>query len=152
MGQRRNGLSKTPFGQPFLRTTPSPLLWRTPQKQHEFKLLGPDFPVDVQTLVPRCLRVIETQPCLCGRPHPFFGADVHDPKGSQKHVVQKKFALMFWPLTSEIAKRSCRLAALIRDFSGGCLMIKGNCANNVVTTQNVSEHSWSHLLLLRVSH
>ena len=27
--ERRNGLSKKhPFGQPFLRTTPSPLLWR----------------------------------------------------------------------------------------------------------------------------
>ena len=39
--EKRRTLQKRPFGQPFLRTTPSPLLWRTPNLTCDLQFLVP---------------------------------------------------------------------------------------------------------------
>ena len=81
------------------------------KKQHtsKHKLFGPDLPRTFLTLTPgrpwvkKFLPITgaaEKRTFWCGRPT-IFGADVHDPKGFSKKFVQKKFALIFWPLILE---------------------------------------------------
>ena len=76
------------------------------KKQHKHKLFGPDFPRTFLTLTPGGPWVKKFLPITGAaekthflvRTSTIFGADVHDPKGFLKNFVQKKFALIFWPL------------------------------------------------------
>ena len=72
------------------------------KKQHKHKLFGPDFPQTFLTLTPGCPRVKKFLPTTgaagkrtfwCGRP--CFSART---SMLSKNFVQKKFALIFWPL------------------------------------------------------
>ena len=75
------------------------------KKQHKHKLFGPDFPRTFLTLAPGRPWAKKFLPITGPQTNALFGADVHDfwrgrpwPEGFLKNFVQKKFALIFWPL------------------------------------------------------
>ena len=80
-------------------------IFRKKKKQHKHKLFGPDFPRTFLTLTPGCPGVKKFLPPPGPQENALFGADVHDfrrgrpsPEGLSKNFVQKKSALIFWPL------------------------------------------------------
>ena len=80
-------------------------LWSGKKKQHKHKLFGPDFPRTFLTLTPgrpwvkKFLPITgaaEKRTFWCGRPR--FLPRTSMTRRVLKNFVQKKFALIFWPL------------------------------------------------------
>ena len=79
------------------------------KKEHKHELFGPNFLRTFPTLTLGCPGIKTFSPSPGPQKKALFGADIHDfrrgrpwPEGLSKNFVQKKFALIFWPLLKNL--------------------------------------------------